>query len=278
MHIIETPAYRKAFIQYLRKGTAIEISLKAAAGEHPTTHYIWRTQGDDKVRASHAANNGKIFAWDNPPETGYPGDDYNCRCTAEPYVQGSTEFAYQTLISSINDVSPKWTNIDLTRHFYIGGGRGVTLSEIGHLQGVINHYFYRLGKYGDVNTQIVDAARKNLGSEFAYDFSNSYGFEDYLYVFGDGVVSGVFIGSSRYQNGVLVVNGTVEYFYDDTFTDPVDLRELLRGTSDPADAARLQVIVSDFGGSYYPIKDYWKTEFHAEVKLNPEESMYRWPK
>ena len=49
------------------------------------THYVWRTQGDDKVRSSHAVNNGRIFAWDDPPATGHPGEDYNCRCVAEPY-------------------------------------------------------------------------------------------------------------------------------------------------------------------------------------------------
>lgn len=51
-----------------------------------STHYIWRAQEDDKVRSSHAANNGKIFAWDNPPETGHPGEDYGCRCWAEEYI------------------------------------------------------------------------------------------------------------------------------------------------------------------------------------------------
>lgn len=25
-----------------------------------------------------------MFAWDNPPETGHPGEAYNCRCWAEP--------------------------------------------------------------------------------------------------------------------------------------------------------------------------------------------------
>ncbi len=96
MEISHTPAYKKAFDAYLRRGTPIEwslqqalvrgeLSLKAAAPERPATHYIWRTRGDTKVRASHAANNGKVFAWDNPPPTGHPGEDYNCRCTAEPY-------------------------------------------------------------------------------------------------------------------------------------------------------------------------------------------------
>lgn len=50
------------------------------------THYIWRTSGDGRVRSSHAANEGRIFAWGNPPSTGHPGEDYGCRCRAEPYA------------------------------------------------------------------------------------------------------------------------------------------------------------------------------------------------
>ena len=65
MHI-DPQLYRKAFEAYLRKGTPIEWSIKQ---ERPTTHYIWRTRGDDKVRPSHAANNGRVFAWDDPPTT-----------------------------------------------------------------------------------------------------------------------------------------------------------------------------------------------------------------
>ncbi|MCW8915521.1 MAG: phage minor head protein [Magnetovibrio sp.] len=45
--------------------------------------YIWHTQGDGKVRESHAERDGKKFSWDNPPEGGHPGEDYNCRCWAE---------------------------------------------------------------------------------------------------------------------------------------------------------------------------------------------------
>lgn len=65
----------------MRNGTPIERSLKAV---RTTTHYIWRTRLDDKVRPSHAANDGKVFSWDSPPSTGHPGDDYNCRCWADP--------------------------------------------------------------------------------------------------------------------------------------------------------------------------------------------------
>ena len=37
------------------------------------THYIWRSLDDEKVRPDHAANDGKIFSWNNPPPTGHPG-------------------------------------------------------------------------------------------------------------------------------------------------------------------------------------------------------------
>tara|TARA_B100001248_G_scaffold201654_1_gene155893 strand:- start:346 stop:621 length:276 start_codon:yes stop_codon:yes gene_type:complete len=54
--------------------------------------YIWRTSGDDKVRTSHAMREGKVFSWDNPPEGGHPGEDYGCRCTAEPYPNEHTPY------------------------------------------------------------------------------------------------------------------------------------------------------------------------------------------
>lgn len=54
--------------------------------------YIWVTAGDDRVRESHAANDGQIFAWNDPPaNTGNPGEDINCRCTAQAYVDLMSE-------------------------------------------------------------------------------------------------------------------------------------------------------------------------------------------
>lgn len=49
--------------------------------------YQWRTSQDARVRPSHEANEGKVFRWDNPPaETGHPGTDVQCRCTARPVL------------------------------------------------------------------------------------------------------------------------------------------------------------------------------------------------
>ena len=49
--------------------------------------YRWVTAGDERVRETHAANEGEIFDWDDPPaETGHPGTDINCRCVAAPII------------------------------------------------------------------------------------------------------------------------------------------------------------------------------------------------
>jgi len=48
------------------------------------TRYIWRTVQDERVRPKHKAQNGKEYSWDKPPPTGHPGQDYSCRCYAEP--------------------------------------------------------------------------------------------------------------------------------------------------------------------------------------------------
>lgn len=57
--------------------------------EAGVTEYIWQTSGDERVRETHRANNGKKFAWNKPPsKTGHPGDDVNCRCVAIPVLEG----------------------------------------------------------------------------------------------------------------------------------------------------------------------------------------------
>jgi SPP1 gp7 family putative phage head morphogenesis protein len=56
--------------------------------------YVWRTSRDERVRPDHKRLDGKTFSWDNPPVVntstrarGNPGDDFQCRCTAEIVLQ-----------------------------------------------------------------------------------------------------------------------------------------------------------------------------------------------
>ncbi len=57
------------------------------------TKYIWTTAGDERVRPVHDELDGTVQRWDRPPviskdgRTGHPGDDYQCRCTAFPYLE-----------------------------------------------------------------------------------------------------------------------------------------------------------------------------------------------
>ena len=45
--------------------------------------YEWVTVGDIRVRPSHQAKDGYLFNWTNPPpDTGHPGQDILCRCSA----------------------------------------------------------------------------------------------------------------------------------------------------------------------------------------------------
>jgi SPP1 gp7 family putative phage head morphogenesis protein len=48
------------------------------------TSYTWRTSGDWRVRDEHAALEGRVIAWADPPPSGHPGEAIQCRCTAEP--------------------------------------------------------------------------------------------------------------------------------------------------------------------------------------------------
>lgn len=56
-----------------------------------STHFIWRTRRDERVRRMHHALEGRSFPWNDPPECDpghrtLPGCIWNCRCWAEPVL------------------------------------------------------------------------------------------------------------------------------------------------------------------------------------------------
>lgn len=53
--------------------------------------YVWRTARDNRVRDAHFDREGKTFEWSDPPEDGHPGEAINCRCQAEPDLEGLLE-------------------------------------------------------------------------------------------------------------------------------------------------------------------------------------------
>lgn len=67
--------------------TKLNASLtKLRQQEAGVTEYVWQTSGDERVRPTHRANDGKTFRWDKPPKTGHPGSEVNCRCVALPVL------------------------------------------------------------------------------------------------------------------------------------------------------------------------------------------------
>lgn len=82
-----SPAKFEAVIQgiFKQEGWAIgKVRPLNPDGSIATGKYIWNTQGDEKVRESHATRAGEMFSFDDPPEDGNPGEPENCRCWAEP--------------------------------------------------------------------------------------------------------------------------------------------------------------------------------------------------
>lgn len=60
------------------------------------SQYTWQTAGDERVRDSHAENDGQVFSFDegaplDDGSLGNPGDDINCRCAALPLVEEAEE-------------------------------------------------------------------------------------------------------------------------------------------------------------------------------------------
>lgn len=70
---------------------ALDQARHAEAG---LTFYKWKTVGDDRVRPTHKANNGKRFSYQKkPPNTGHPGEDIQCRCKAQAILFSPEEEA-----------------------------------------------------------------------------------------------------------------------------------------------------------------------------------------
>lgn len=238
--------------------------------------YIWRTQDDKKVRPSHATNDDKIFSWDKRPATGHPGEDYGCRCWAEPI--GAKEYARQLLISKVNDNPEKWTNTDFVKHYRTGKGMEVSLQKAGLLGDVIEYYSETLGIYNRVNRQIIDKAKTIVEGGFTYSFGRSYAFGNNwdillgngFFSLGNSTVKGVFDGDVRREKGYLAINGIIIYNFSDQFTDPTSKVEDLmedEGISREEAIAQLGGSADEYGIPY-DIKDRWQTKFNASVKIN----------
>lgn len=250
--LIDQDLYRKAFQAYLRNGRPIAWSFKQA---RPSTYYVWRTREDDKVRSSHAANDGKIFAWDNAPPTGNPGDEFGCRCTAEPFFPEAAEYLTITL-DDISDREPAWDWRDFVRHYFNGQGREVTVRETGNLKNVIARY---LDLPEDrLKNQVANKARENPEGIFVDNFNNTYNLTGVVFSIGDTTIGGSFSGRASTVAGAIALAGEFEFYLHDKFADPADIGETERriGIVDADDVEIIDIPETIYENVLRPLDDH----------------------
>lgn len=63
------------------------------------TEYEWVTSGDERVRETHAMQDGEVYKWSDPPvTTGHPGNDIQCRCTARPVISVAKAYRLRRMV------------------------------------------------------------------------------------------------------------------------------------------------------------------------------------
>jgi len=168
-------------------------------GNKKSKKYIWRTQKDNKVRSSHADRDGKIYDWDDPPPGGHPGEDFGCRCWAEPIEALKEE---KKRISK--DPFIQWPGklsipASFIRYFK-GTGNGIlTLDQMGLLDDI-----KRSSGTEKARTRFREQLRGFIENEMIISqpgtyplenyFENSYSFHDQSIIIGNGTLGGHFQG------------------------------------------------------------------------------------
>ena len=160
-----SPAMKEAFNLYLRTGTPVARTLKQA---RPTTHYIWRTRRDSRVRPSHLKMTAKCLPGTtrHPPATGRIMAAAASRALLRGY--SGDLVAYSTRHP---DNRSALESHDMIWHYYTGDGKAVTLSEIGHLREVAAHWAYRLRRLENWNGDIINKARSVIMTKLKLVFA-----------------------------------------------------------------------------------------------------------
>lgn len=116
---------------------------------------------------------------------------------------------------------------------------------------------------------------------FTDTWRNSYSFVDVAFVFGNSTIKGIFSGSVRKKDEILFVNAKAEYYFSDTFTDPLDIRQKKIGSSAleniPYDPSKSSWYPGNLGAAYlaadsefvfgkaYEITGTWTTKITGSI-------------
>jgi len=198
---------------------------RCGIGRPTLRKWFRRYEADGIVRSVHAEREGEIFSWDDPPPGGHRGEDYGCRCTAEPYVPALTENLTITL-RNISYSGRPWTSDGFVEHYFSGRGRGVTVRQTGHLSTIVESYM--IIAEDRIKNTIAVIARQNFNGSFSDHVERSYDMTGITFSVGDTPIGGRFRGLSHENLGILSISGEIGFYLRDEFADPLDIGEVQR--------------------------------------------------
>lgn len=143
--------------------------------------YIWSTSKDERVRPTHAAMEGSVVAWNDPPSIGHPGSEINCRCIAQPIITdamfgdepllGLPAPEEKFIIEPVKEVIPE---IDVSKYTVKGQYAAINYSEKLNSTDIAGLKEYQSGSYdgkagGYANIQSYLRSGKPVGGETLKD-------------------------------------------------------------------------------------------------------------
>lgn len=120
----------------------------------------------------------------------------------------------------------RWGDLDFVEHFFLGRGRTVYLSQIGHLYDIRDEAYYTWDVLENFTQQIAEeAAKVKSGSLYEY-FHNSYNFRAVEFSHGGAVLRGEFRGyvepvNQDEEKELYRFYGEIDFNFSDEFTEPL---------------------------------------------------------
>lgn len=188
---------------------------------------------------------------------------------AEPYyglIEGSLDRIsekvvvileyFRRLLSTVG----RWEDRHFAAHFYVGGGRLITLDEIGHLKDI--QAYYEAHYLERFVSQIRNNAAIHIHGRFEDSFERAYNFRPVKYSHGGVTISGYFNGNITINtDGRKTVSGKAKIHFNDEFTDPVRFIDKVLPFLNIT-PTEWMILVGELGGERYPIEGDW------EIKIN----------
>jgi len=120
--------------------------------------------------------------------------------------------------------------------------------------------------------EYVNSKQEKKSGKLVYTTENSYSrLKEVFWAFGAGVIRTKTEGVVILEDKIVSIKATVDYEYDDTFTDPFSMRQLLLGTSSLDKAPSWFIKLTDVGGTPFRITDKWQTSLTGSVELEEED-------